>query len=93
MPLGLTGAARDVNWARPAQTHIVALPICMPSSNMHATRRKIPALDDPSLVVLDNDLRHKLRLKMFILAESSALEDLNGLQRCALAALSRAIYY
>jgi hypothetical protein len=82
---------------------------------MHATRRKIPAFDDPSLDVLeelcestwfifesqhpfrdfsqDNDLRHRLRLKMFILAESSGLEDLDGLQRCALAALSRAIAY
>jgi hypothetical protein len=41
----------------------------------------------------DDDLRHQLRLKLFILAESSGLEDLDGLQRRALAALSRALDY
>jgi len=41
----------------------------------------------------DDDLRHQLRLKLFILAESSGLEDLDALQRCALKALSRAIDY
>ena len=41
----------------------------------------------------DDDLRHQLRVKMFILAESSGFENLDVLQRKALEALSRTIDY
>ena len=37
----------------------------------------------------DEDLKDHLRLKLFILAENSGLDDLDALQRCALEALSR----
>jgi len=36
----------------------------------------------------DNDLRHQLRRKIFILAENSDLTDLNALQRSALVSLA-----
>ena len=39
----------------------------------------------------DDDVRQQLRLKLFIIAESSGLENLDGLQRHALEALSQAI--
>ena len=41
----------------------------------------------------DDDLRQRLRLKLFILAESSGLENLDALQRCTLEALSRTSDY
>jgi hypothetical protein len=39
----------------------------------------------------DNDLRHQLRRKIFILAENSSLTDLDALQRSVLEAFARAI--
>src|SRR6476646_1708554 len=41
----------------------------------------------------DNDLRHQLRKKLFILAENSDLEDLDGLQRSVLEAFARGVDY
>ena len=41
----------------------------------------------------DNDLRHQLRRKLFILAENSDLTDLDALQRSALDAFVREIDY
>ena len=41
----------------------------------------------------DNELRHKLRRKLFILAENSDLEDLDGLQRSVLEAFARGVDY
>ena len=39
----------------------------------------------------DNDLRHQLRRKIFILAENSNLTDLDALQRSVLESFARAI--
>ena len=41
----------------------------------------------------DSDLKHQLRRKLFILAENSDLEDLDGLQRSVLEALARGVDY
>ena len=41
----------------------------------------------------DNELRHQLRRKLFILAENSDLEDLDGLQRSVLEAFARGVDY
>ena len=41
----------------------------------------------------DSDLKHQLRRKLFILAENSDLEDLDGLQRSVLEALARGVVY
>ena len=41
----------------------------------------------------DNDVRHQLRRKLFILAENSDLEDLDGLQRSVLEAFARGLDY
>jgi hypothetical protein len=41
----------------------------------------------------DDDLRHQLRRKLFILAENSDLDDLDRLQRSVLEAFSRGIDY
>ena len=41
----------------------------------------------------DPDLRHLLRKKLFILAENSDLNDLEGLQQTLLDAFSRAVDY
>ena len=39
----------------------------------------------------DSDLKHQLRRKLFILAENSDLEDLDGLQRSVLEAFARGV--
>ena len=39
----------------------------------------------------DFDLKHQLRRKLFILAENSDLEDLDGLQRSVLEAFARGV--
>jgi len=41
----------------------------------------------------ESDLKHQLRRKLFILAENSDLEDLDGLQRSVLEALARGVDY
>ena len=41
----------------------------------------------------ESDLKHQLRRKLFILAENSYLEDLDGLQRSVLEALARGVDY
>ena len=41
----------------------------------------------------DPDLKHQLRRKLFILAENSDLEDLDGLQRSVLEAFARGVDY
>ena len=41
----------------------------------------------------DSDLKHQLRRKLFILAENSDLEDLDGLQRSVLEAFARGVDY
>ena len=41
----------------------------------------------------DNELRHQLQRKLFILAENSDLEDLDGLQRSVLEAFARGVDY
>jgi hypothetical protein len=41
----------------------------------------------------DNELRRQLRLKVFILAENSGLDDLDALQRSALEAFSQRLNY
>jgi hypothetical protein len=41
----------------------------------------------------DNELRRQLRRKLFILAENSDLEDLDGLQRLVLEAFARGVDY
>ena len=41
----------------------------------------------------DNELRHQLRRKLFILAENSDLEDLDDLQRSVLEAFARGVDY
>jgi hypothetical protein len=41
----------------------------------------------------DSDLKHQLRRKLFILAENSYLEDLDGLQRSVLEAFARGVDY
>ena len=41
----------------------------------------------------DNELRHQLRRKLFILAENSDLEDLDGLQRSVLEDFARGVDY
>ena len=41
----------------------------------------------------DNELRRKLRRKLFILAENSDLADLDGLQRSVLEAFARGVDY
>ena len=41
----------------------------------------------------DNELKHQLRRKLFILAENSDLEDLDGLQRSVLEAFARGVDY
>ena len=41
----------------------------------------------------DFDLKHQLRRKLFILAENSDLEDLDGLQQSVLEAFARGVDY
>jgi len=41
----------------------------------------------------ESDLKHQLRRKLFILAENSYLEDLDGLQRSVLEAFARGVDY
>ena len=41
----------------------------------------------------DNELRHRLRRRLFILAENSDLENLDGLQRSVLEAFERGVDY
>jgi hypothetical protein len=41
----------------------------------------------------DNELKRQLRKKLFILAENSDLQDLDGLQRSVLEAFARGVDY